>query len=76
MFDVTDLQRADIMEYDTAAKEMKRSGGSFAGNLGEVWMVADLGNRRRLLSAFKDTFDLYMNLARERAKQENPSRPV
>lgn len=39
-----------------AAHEMHRKGGSFASRIAEAYFVADLSNRRKLLTAFGDLF--------------------
>ena len=46
-----------------AAEAMIRYGGSFAACIGRAYMLADSGNKDRLLSAFDDMFAKYARLA-------------
>jgi len=43
-----------------AAHEMYRIGGSFASRIAEAYFVADLSNRRKLLTAFGDLFERFI----------------
>lgn len=43
-----------------AAHEMHRTGGSFASRIAEAYFVADLSNRRKLLTAFGDLFERFI----------------
>lgn len=53
------------IDYLAAARLMTRIGGSFAGAIGEAYLVADSSNRARLVAAFDDLLDRYQQMAVE-----------
>ena len=44
---------------------MERTGGHFAHNIARAWFYADMGNQRRLWSAFNDLFVWFIEQAKE-----------
>lgn len=54
-------------ELATAARLMIARGGSFAGHLGQAYLVADMDNTWRLLEAFPDLFTRYLNEVQDAA---------
>lgn len=56
-------------ELRTAAQLMITRGGSFAGHLGRAYLVADSDNTWRLLEAFPELFERYLEEVERAAEQ-------
>lgn len=47
-------------QLHAAAHKMHKTGGSFASRIAEAYFYADLGNQRKLLEAFGDLFERFI----------------
>jgi hypothetical protein len=47
-------------ELHKAARKMEAQGGSFASRIAAAYFYADLSNRRKLLDAFGDLFERFI----------------
>lgn len=48
-------------QLHAAAHEMKRTGGGFASRLADAYFYADLNNQERILTAFMDLFEKFID---------------
>ena len=47
-------------QLHAAAHAMKRTGGGFASRLADAYLYADLNNQERILTAFMDLFEKFI----------------
>lgn len=50
-------------QLHAAAHEMQRTGGSFASHLADAYFHADSNNKERILTAFMDLFEKFIEEA-------------
>lgn len=48
-------------QLHAAAHAMKRTGGGFASRLADAYLYADLNNQERILTAFMDLFEKFID---------------